>query len=252
MSLLDMLALGVFIMCWLGYEPVLKLLSKKSGLIAKDLSVVRASWMREMVIRSFKLYDSNLIGHAVNSASFFASANLILIAAVAGALFEGSITSRALRELAIDTSAGLLEFKFFLILLCLARGFLNLIWSLRQMNYCAAAFGALPDNLDNETATKFTRAMTNIMEPAMSNFSQGVRAYYFSLAAATWLFGPEYLAAGAIGAVILLGWRQSRSQAAKGLRELRELLENHPYPTPVRPIQPEAQTPEQSPETKAG
>ncbi|HEX7800947.1 MAG TPA: hypothetical protein VF402_11385, partial [Asticcacaulis sp.] len=39
------------------------------------------------------------------------------------------------------------------------------------------------------------------------------------------------------GAVALLGWRQSRSRAAKGLRRLRELLEAHPYPTPTRPIQ---------------
>ncbi|MEI9902925.1 MAG: hypothetical protein WDN06_02290 [Asticcacaulis sp.] len=31
-----------------------------------------------------------------------------------------------------------------------------------------------------------------------------------------------------IGAIVLLGWRQSRSQAARGLRQLRELLEAHP------------------------
>jgi hypothetical protein len=50
------------------------------------------------------------------------------------------------------------------------------------------------------------------------------------------LLGPIYLAVASIGAVLLLGWRQSRSQSARGLKQLRELLEEHPYPTPPRPI----------------
>ncbi len=235
---LDVLALLVFVFCWLGYEPFLQKISKKSGLITKDLSVVRQSWMKEMTIRSFKLYDSNLMAHAVNSATHFSSSNLLLIAAVAGVLFGGGVPIKYASQLGIDVSSPLLlKLKLALVLICLSRGFLNFIWSLRQMNYCAAAMGSLPDNMDVPTAEKFSDAMSNIIEPAMSNFSQGVRGYYFSLAAAAWLFGPLTLIAASIGAIGLLGWRQSRSQAARGLRQLRELLEDHPYPTPTRPIQ---------------
>jgi len=237
-SPLDTLAVATFVICWLGYETIVRMLSKKAGLIVKDLSVVRQAWMKEMVIRGFKLFDSNLMGHAVNSATNFSSANLLLIAAIAGVLFGGQIPVQSAQALGIDVSSPhILQFKLALVLVCLTRGLLNFIWAIRQMNYCAAAFGSLPDNLDAETARGFSEAMGDIIEPAMSNFSQGVRSYYFSLAAGAWLFGPLALIVASVGAVALLGWRQSRSRAARGLRRLREMIEAHPYPTPTRPIQ---------------
>lgn len=233
----DFAALAIFLFCWMGYEPILKRLSRKSGVIFKDLTVVRRAWMKEMVIRSFKLYDSNLIGHGVNSMSFFASANLLLIAAVAGAIFTGDLSYKSAHALGIDTSSSaLLLLKLALVIVCLARGLLNFIWALRQTNYAVAAMGAIPENIDSETAQAFTEAVSDIFEPAMSNFSQGVRGYYFSLAAGAWLFGPVPLAVASLGAIVLLAWRQSRSQASHGLRRMRELLEAHPYPTRTRPI----------------
>jgi len=236
---LDALALFLFGLCWLGYEPFLKVISKKSGLITKDLSIVRFAWMKEMTIRGMKLFDSNLMAHAVNSATSLSSANLLLIAAIAGVLFSSHLPIKSVEALGFDVSTPLLfQLKLALIVVCLTRGLLNFIWSLRQMNYCAAAMGSLPEYMDEPTAAKFTTAMSNIIEPAMSNFSQGVRGYYFSIAAAAWLFGPISLIVASAGAIALLGWRQSRSQAAKGLRQLRELLEEHPYPTPTRPIYP--------------
>ncbi|MDI7773732.1 DUF599 family protein [Asticcacaulis sp. EMRT-3] len=238
-SPLDLLALTFFILCWFGYEPFLRAASRKAGVIARDLSVVRHAWMREMVIRSFKLFDSNLIAHGVNSATNFSSANLILIAAVAGVLFGGQVPIQSAQALGIDISSPhLLQFKLALVLACLTRGLLNFIWSIRQINYCAAGIGSLPDNMDAETASQFGDAMFDILEPAMSNFSQGVRGYYFSLAAGAWLFGPEALIVATGGAVALLVWRQSFSRASHGMRRLRELLDAHPYPTPTRPIQP--------------
>lgn len=232
---IDFLALIVFFFCWLGYEPFLQQISKKSGLITKDLSVVRQAWMKEMTIRSFKLYDSNLLGHAVDSATNFSSANLLLIAAIAGVLFSSQLPLKSVEALGFDVSSPLLfQIKLALIVICLTRGLLNFIWALRQMNYLAAAMGSLPEYMDKTSAEKLSVAMGNIVEPAMSNFSQGVRGYYFSIAAAAWLFGPISLIVASIGAIALLGWRQSRSQAARGLRQLRELLEEHPYPTPVR------------------
>jgi len=240
-SPLDIAALAVFVFCWLGYEPFLRRISKSRGLITKDLSVVRRAWMKEMTIREVKLYDSNLMAHAVNSATNFSSANLLLIAAVAGVLFGGNLPLKSLTTLGLDVSSTqLFQIKMALVLVCLSRGLLDFIWSLRQMNYCAAAMGSLPENMDTDLAAKFTNAVTNILEPAMTSFSQGVRAYYFSLAATAWLWGPIYLGAASIGAICLLGWRQSRSQSALGLRQLRELLEEHPYPTPPRPIADEA------------
>ena len=82
----DLASLILFLVCWLFYEPLLKLLSRGLSLNS-DMTVIRGAWMGQMARRDIRLMDANLLGHALNSASFFASSNLLLIAASAGALF---------------------------------------------------------------------------------------------------------------------------------------------------------------------
>ncbi|MGZ3305866.1 MAG: DUF599 domain-containing protein [Asticcacaulis sp.] len=227
----DLAALLIFIFCWLGYEPLLRRIGKRFGVASRDLSVIRAAWMRQAAIRDVKLFDSNLMAHAVNSATHFSQANLILVAAVTGVLFGGRLPLKSVQALGFDIASPLLlQIKLGLIILCLARGLLDFIWALRQMNYCAAAMGSLPEDMDASESKGYAQALANVLEPAMSSFSMGVRGYYFSLAAAAWLFGPVSLVVASIGAIALLAWRQSRSQASRGLRQLRELIESRPLP----------------------
>ena len=54
-----------------------------------------------MTGREVRLMDGQLLGHALNSASFFASSNLLLIAAAAGALFGGDATFRSVSALEV-------------------------------------------------------------------------------------------------------------------------------------------------------
>jgi len=226
MSVWDWAALAVFVVCWLGYEPILRRLSHRSGAITTDMQAVRGAWMRAMAAREMRLVDSQLMGHAINSGSFFASANLILIAAVAGVMFGGEAALGGFSALGVQTAQRLVELKLALVAVCLARGFLDYIWSIRQMNYCLALIGAAPEAMDEARARAFADAVAEVLNPALSAFSQGARGYYFSLAAAGWLFGPAWLAAGAVTAFALLAWRQSRSQAARGLRAARAVLDS--------------------------
>src|SRR5690606_33032001 len=85
----DLAALVVFFICWLAYEPVLRAMARRTGSLNGDMVVVRQAWMRVMTGRETRLIAGQLTGHSINSASFFASANLLLIAAVAGVLFGG-------------------------------------------------------------------------------------------------------------------------------------------------------------------
>ena len=101
MTLWDWIAVSIFAVCWLAYEPLLHGLARDTA-ITRDMKVVRLAWMRSMSGREIKLLDSQLLGHAINSASFFASANLILIAAVAGALFGGGVALSGVSELGIS------------------------------------------------------------------------------------------------------------------------------------------------------
>ncbi|WP_309090206.1 DUF599 family protein [Phenylobacterium sp.] len=230
MAPLDIAAFAVFAIAWLFYEPLLTLVAKRrGGVLNTDMTVIRTAWMTNMTGRDPRLMDGQLLGHALNSASFFASSNLLLIAAAAGALFGGENTFRSVSALeVIKTSSRMLfELQLALVLVALARGLLDFIWSIRQFNYCIAGMGAVPDPLaDPEKRKAYGEVIARILNPALSSFNAGVRGYYFALAAAAWLFGPIAFITATLGAVALLLWRQRSSRAAAAIRDLRKLLES--------------------------
>src|SRR5258706_16311135 len=90
LSPLNLAALSLFMVCWLFYQPLLTLLGRRGGaVINTDLTVVRTAWMHNMARRANRFMDGQLLGQTLSSSSFFASSNLILIAAPAGVLFGG-------------------------------------------------------------------------------------------------------------------------------------------------------------------
>jgi uncharacterized membrane protein len=226
MTLFDWLALAFFIVCWLGYGPLLGLLARRSGTLNDDMLIVRRVWMTAMAHREIRLVDSNLLGHTINSGGFFASTNLLLIAAVASVLFGGEQAIEGFASVGAEhVPTRMLEAKLALVLLCLARGLLDFIWSIRQLNYSLALIGAAPEVHTEADRVALGDAAANLLNPALSAFSQGVRGYYFALAAAAWLFGPLWLALGVALVSGLLIWRQAGSPAALAIRSARRLLE---------------------------
>ncbi len=230
MPLLDIIVLSVFTLCWLLYEPMLRRLGEAGGVLNTDMTVIRRRWMQEMAVREIALLDGQLLGHAINSASFFASSNLILIAAAAGVLFGGDTAWKSVEGLAVlaKTTPMMFQIKLGLVLIALARGLLDFIWSIRQMNYCLAAIGAAPMWAPPRVLEEYAEAAGGILNPALSAFNAGVRAYYFALAAACWLLGPLPFMTATLGAMTLLLWRQRRSRASIAVHKVREILERQP------------------------
>ncbi|WP_309645499.1 DUF599 family protein [Phenylobacterium sp.] len=227
LSPLDIAALVVFALAWLAYEPLLKVFARGKGLINTDMTVIRLAWMKNMASRENKFMDGQILGHTLNSASFFASSNLILIAAAAGALFGGERTFESASSLMVlKTSSRLLfEAQVALVVITLARGLLDFIWSIRQMNYCLAVIGAAPEIENGPSTAPYGVAAARLLNPALSSFNRGVRGYYFALAAVGWLFGPETFILLTLLAVALLVTRQRRSPAARAIAEVRRLLD---------------------------
>ncbi|MBS0332396.1 MAG: DUF599 family protein [Proteobacteria bacterium] len=231
LSPLNAAALTFFMVCWLFYQPLLNLLGRRGGaVINTDLTVVRGAWMHNMARRENRFMDGQLLAQTLSSSSFFASSNLILIAATAGVLFGGQASFRNVSSLVvIKTSSRLLfEAQIALVLLTLARGLLDFIWGIRQLNYVLAAIGATPERADDATHHAFGDVAGRLLNPALHSVNSGVRGYYFALAAAAWLFGPLTFLAATAGAVGLLIWRQRRSPAAHAIADLRRLLEATP------------------------
>lgn len=234
LSPLNIAALSLFGACWLFYQPLLTLLGRRGGaVINTDLMVVRTAWMRNMVRRENRFLDGQLLAQTLSSASFFASSNLILIAAAASVLFGGQASFRNVSSIVvIKTSSRLLfEAQLGLVVLTLARGLLDFIWGIRQLNYVLAVIGATPEEADEATLRQFSDVAGRVLNPALHSVNSGVRGYYFALAATAWLFGPISFMAATLVAVGLLVWRQRRSPAAGAIADLRKLLEG---PTPPR------------------
>ena len=222
---LDLAAFAIFLIAWLMYEPILKRL-KTGNHVNSNMRVLRGAWMRNMANRDNRIMDGQLLGNALNSASFFASSNLLLIAAVAGVLFGGQGTWREIQGLEVlaSTPRWMFEAKLALVLITLARGLLDFIWSIRQLNYCLAAVGAAP--LPGHPQGKaWGDAAAGLLNPSLSAFNAGVRGYYFALSAAAWLLGPVPLIIAVIGSVWLLVWRQTSSAASRAIVSLRDMVE---------------------------
>ena len=228
MSPFDITALAVFLVAWLFYQPMLKRLSRRGGAINTDMTVVRRRWMANMAARENRFLDSQMMGHTLSSASFFASANLIVIAAAAGALFRSADTYRTVAHLtATETGPRwLFDAKLALIVATLARGLLDFIWAIRQMNYTLAAIGAAPPPSSAPAVVRaYGEAAAAVLNPALSSFNNGVRGYYFALGAAAWLLGPWAMIAALLLAVTLLISRQVGSSSARGVQRMRGILE---------------------------
>ena len=230
----DWTALAIFLAAWILYEPLRRAGGRRGGLINTDMLVVRRAWMANMVVRENRFMDGQLLGQVLNSNSFFASSNLILIAGATGLLFHGAESYRTAATLIVvkASSRALFEAQVGLIALTLARGLLAFIWSIRQLNYCLAAFGAAPSAAGGAANDAYAAAAANLLNPALSAFTAGVRSYYFAAAAAAWLFGPWAFMGATVLVVALLLWRQRRSPAARAIASLRRLLEP---PMPAAP-----------------
>jgi uncharacterized membrane protein len=225
---IDIAAAAIFALCWISYETVLGRVAAKHGAINIDMAPVREAWIRRMLLRDVRIMDTNLLGHLLNSASFFASTNLLIVAAAAGVLFGGQAMLSAIGGLSIvaPAPAWLMEAKIALVVVMLSRGLLDFIWSIRQLNYCMALLGAAPEREDSADHAAFAAAMSDVLHPAFDAFNKGVRAYYFALAAGAWIASPWAMAVGVLAAYALLLRRQTSSQAAHGLSAARKILQS--------------------------
>jgi uncharacterized membrane protein len=228
MALVDICAVSFFLVVWISIEPLLERLRRKNS-IPRNMEIIRRAWMREVLTRDSNFIgDAAILGHTINSASFFGSANLLVIMAVAGSL---AIDPAAIAKgefystLSGDSPAWIFQIKTMLVFATLLRGLSDFVWSVRQLNYSLAAIGSSPSKSEDRDLDAWTDALTSIVNPALRTFSRGVRSYYFTFAAILWFIGPWMLCLGTAFSAGLMLWRHTSSDTARGLGRVRELIE---------------------------
>jgi uncharacterized membrane protein len=228
-STLDLVAVGYFLVVWVALEPLLAIgWPSRADSLSVDMVRIRAAWMRETLTRDNNFIgDAAILGHTINSASFFGSANLIVIVGMSSALFvEPPSGAGLIAHFTNQEPTWLFQCKIFLIMATLIRGLSDFIWAVRQINYCLAAIGASPSRQEERDIEAWTAALSLVLNPALRSFSVGVRSYYFTVAAALWFVGPLGFIVFTTLAVCLLIWRQTWSDTAKGITAIRKLLDD--------------------------
>ncbi len=223
----DRAALGWFLLAWLGYGPLIQHLRSPSSITAR-LRGIRRAWMHAMLGRDNRITDASLIGHAMHSATFFASTTMIALAALLGMLGNMDRTHAALEALAFTakTPRSIVEAKVLLLLLVFAHAFLKLTWAIRQLNYGVALIGAAPSKPGPALRDAAADRTAAVLSLAIGSFNAGVRGYYFALAALAWLLGPGAFALATSGMVAMLLWRQFGSETAEAIRLSHAALVN--------------------------
>ncbi|CAH2604897.1 conserved membrane protein of unknown function [Rhodovastum atsumiense] len=211
----DFAALALFCLMWLGYEPAIGLAGVHS--INTGMRSVRVAWMASLLRRDNRITDSTLIGHVMHSTSFFASTSLIAIGALISALGGLDRVQPAVEALGFvpPVPRMLFTIKVALVLAVLVHGFFRLTWAIRQINYTIALVGAAPAaSALGDQVSDLAEALGGMLTAALVTFNDGIRSYYFALAALAWLLGPLALALASLLLTAVMVWRQLGSPVA--------------------------------------
>ena len=215
LSLLDLTALAVFAACWAGYALVVDrvpAVRARSVLVAMDAHRLR--WLRSATGRDNRIPDVAVVGNLMASTSFLANTAIFILGGLLALLASPEVGRRVLAAMpwgGSDLSDGAWEARILLLLFIFIRAFFELTWALRQFNYGSILIGGMPK--DEAAAT----APTKVVNRAARHFNTGLRAYYFGLAALTWIVHPVALMLTSAVVVAELARREFRSHVLDAL-----------------------------------
>ncbi len=220
---LDFLALAVYGACWFGYMHYAERRGRAGRNLIDEMSAQRRIWMRAMMGRDNRMLDIQIVRSAVQSAQFFASTSILVVAGLLTMLGASDTAIQVVDELpfAEATSRTLWELKVLLLVFVFVYAFFKFMWSVRQYNYCAVLIGgapaldALPDDIEESAED-----LAWIATLAAKHSNHGTRAYYFGFALLAWFLHPLAVIPASFWVVAVIWRRKHRSQTLARLATL--------------------------------
>ncbi len=192
LTLIDTLSLCWFILCWGGYAWYADVWASRHGLIGLTHQY-RLEWSHRLLERDVRVSDAALLGNLMHSVSFYANTTIYIIAglvAVIGAL-DKVITLTAELQFANHVTRELWELKLLLLLGVFVIAYFKFTWSIRQFNFFSILIGAAPaSQAPTEEKARYASRLATVNTYAGDEFNRGIRAYYYGLAAVTWIVAP--------------------------------------------------------------
>ena len=222
----DWAALGGFFASWIGYAAFAKRrVSVQPSLLAAS-NRVRRQWMLQATKREVRVVDGVVVQNLSTSPSFFASTTILIIGGLLAVLGSSEHASALVAEIpfAARTTSLVLDFKLMLLGAIFVYAFFRFTWSLRQYSFGALLLASAPERdefatLGESARERFADRAGGVVGLAAEAFNDGLRAYYFAFAAASWLFSAWAFAIGTAGVVTVLYRREFHSSALALMRD---------------------------------
>ncbi|MDV7270378.1 DUF599 domain-containing protein [Thioclava sp. A2] len=222
-NLYDLAALGLLVLCWLGIGWTTEHPPANRPSVGVLMEGYRREWMRQLVTRQPRIFDSAMMDGLRQSTTFFASTALIAIGGGLALIGNPERLSDLANEFALDQGPNVLwEARILTAVLFGANAFLKFVWSHRLFSYAAIAMAAVPNDITDPLAYPRADQAARLAINAAKSFNRGLRSVYFALASLAWLLGPAALAAAALFTTVML-WRREFASTAR-----QALLENPP------------------------
>lgn len=219
-SIWDLIGVPLLLLCWQGIGYVIEHSNPARPSTSKVVAQYRRDWMKQMVTRQPRIFDSAVLATLREGTSFFASACML---AIGGGLALLGNTERlqgvASEFTDVATPEIVWEVKILLVIAILASGFLAFVWSHRLFGYCAVVMASVPNDPSDPSAYPRAAKAAEININAARSFNRGLRAVYFSMAALTWFIGGAALVGGTLITLVVLWRREFKSSSRETLRE---------------------------------
>src|SRR5450755_4107380 len=209
--LVDILAVGFFILEWTVYAVTLEHSAYGQDSLSARMHVYREVWIRRMLEREARMVDTQIMGSLQNGTAFFASTSLL---AVGGGLALLRSTNEALTVLGalpidLTPSPALWEIKCVGLILIFIYAFFKFSWAYRLFNYVAILLGAMPPARERDTPEAEAHVMrtTLVFESAGRHFNRGQRSFFFALGYLGWFVSPWVLFV-TTALVVIVTWRR--------------------------------------------
>ena len=218
---LDIAASLFFVLSWAGYAAFAQWRSKAVPTLHNTMDGYRRQWMVRMIERDNRMVDVNIMRNLTRSSQFFASTTMLVLGALIALMgyVQQALDVVSGLPFTVKASQRLLEIKIMLMVLIFVYAFFKFSWAIRQLGFCSMLIGAAPkqpkDNPE-QYAAEINR-LAAVTSYAGTNFNDGLRAYYFALAAMTWFLHPYLMLIATAWVVYVLYHREFESRTLYAL-----------------------------------
>ena len=217
----DWLALLFLMVVWVAYQWHADYGTTGRPRVGREMDRYMREWIARMVERDNRMVDVNVLRNLTRSSQFFASTTMFILGALVALMGYAEQAASVVAQLpfAEQVSRRLWEIKVLVLLLIFVYAFFKFTWSIRQFGFASILVGAVhkPPKNAAEYATDIDR-ISVILGFANRNFNQGLRGYYFGVAALSWFLHPALMIAVTLGVLYVLHQREFRSQTLEALQ----------------------------------